>query len=67
MTFQWSRPDNSAYPKIWLEFEAKESKSSAQQIKYRIEDLREDRIDELLEIYCSNHMSDEPLMKAISK
>lgn len=46
----WKRPDNIApFPHVWLEFIAKESKHSTRLLKYRIQDLPEDRFDDAFE------------------
>lgn len=62
----WVRPlDKVPYPNVWLEFEAKESKDSDKLVKYRIQDLPEDRFDDAIQHMNENYMPDEPLSAII--
>lgn len=64
---EWVRPvdANVPYPKIWLEFEAKETKGSDKLVKYRIQDLPEDRFDDAIEHMKVNYLPDEPLSRSV--
>lgn len=67
-SLQWVRPfDTVPYPNVWLEFEAKESKNSDKLVKYRIQDLPEDRFDDAIQHMRENFLEDEPLSKSIGK
>lgn len=46
---------------VWDEFEAKESKDSDKLVKYRIQDLPEDRIDDAVQHLKDHLLGDEPL------
>lgn len=62
---QWARPlDVVPFPNVWVEFEAKESKNSDTLVKYRIQDLPEDRFDDAVEHMVDNYLIDEPLSMA---
>lgn len=64
----WIRPlDKVAYPNVWLEFEAKESKNSDKLVKYRIQDLPEDRFDDAIKHMKEHYLVDEPLSKSTAK
>lgn len=63
----WVRPlDKVPYPNVWLEFEAKESKTSDKIVKYRIQDLPEDRFDEAIQHLNENFIADEPISRFFS-
>lgn len=63
---QWVRPlDVIPFPNVWIEFEAKESKTSDKLVKYRIQDLPEDRFDDAVRHMVDNYLLDEPLSMAI--
>lgn len=67
-SLQWTRPFNVApYPNVWMEFEARESKHSDTLVKYRIQDLPEDRFDDALQHLTENYLVDEPLSEACGK
>lgn len=60
----WSRPiDTISYPKVWLEFTAKESKNSDRIIKYWIQDLPEDRFEDAIEHIAKHFLLDAPIPK----
>lgn len=60
----WSRPiDTISYPKVWLEFTAKESKNSDHIIKYWIQDLPEDRFDDAIQHIANHFLLDAPISK----
>lgn len=66
MSFEWSRPmDTVPYPNVWMEFEAKETKNSDKVIKYRIQDVPEDRFEELIQFHCENYIRDDPMLQSI--
>ncbi|XP_055315376.1 uncharacterized protein LOC129575577 isoform X2 [Sitodiplosis mosellana] len=61
----WSRPidTTNSYPNVWLEFNAKESKNSDRIIKYRIQDLPEDRFDDAIQHIIDDFLLDAPITK----
>lgn len=59
--------DAVPYPKVWTEFEAKETKTSDKLVKYRIEDLTEDRFDDAIKHMMENYLLDEPIAVACGK
>lgn len=59
----WLRPSNVPYPKVWLEFTAKESKNSDRQIKYWVQDLPEDRFDDAIQHLNTVFLHNAPLSK----
>lgn len=62
---QWVRPsDIIPFPNVWVEFEAKETKTSDTLVKYRIQDLPEDRFDDAVRHMVDNYLPDEPLSMA---
>lgn len=66
MSFEWRRPKGSIpYPKVWMEFEAKESKDSDKLVKYCIQDVPEDRFEEAVQFYCDTYIPDEPMVQTI--
>lgn len=66
--FQWVRPvDVVPYPNVWQEFECKESKNSDKLVKYRIQDLPEDRFDDAIKHLMENYLPDEPISVACGK
>lgn len=57
--FIWQRPENLVpYPNIWLEFMAKESKTSDKLVKYVIKDLPEHRFDDVLNYIAKEFLAD---------
>lgn len=62
-SLQRVRPLEVPYPNVWMEFEAKESKNCDKLIKYRIQDLPEDRFDDAVQYMIDNFLGDEPLSK----
>uniref|UniRef100_A0A1B0GJK5 Uncharacterized protein n=1 Tax=Lutzomyia longipalpis TaxID=7200 RepID=A0A1B0GJK5_LUTLO len=67
----WTRPENVAFPQVWLTFKAKDP-DTGKIVKYRVQDLPEDRFDEVLylmstvfrrdETMCRNIINDSDLM-----
>lgn len=67
-SLQWTRPmDVVPYPNVWIEFVANESKTSDKLVKYRIQDLPEDRFDDAIKHMKDNYLLDEPLSVACGK
>lgn len=63
MPFVWKRPSDLEFPKMFREFEARDSHGDAE-AKFRIEDLQSDRFDEALDIMRDKHILDEPMYPA---
>jgi GNAT superfamily N-acetyltransferase len=59
MPLSWSRPANVEFPKVWQEFEANDLDGSI--IKYRVQDLPEDRFHEAIYFMQRYHMESEVL------
>lgn len=67
-SLQWFRPlDVVSYPNVWMEFDAKESKNCDKLVKYRIQDLTEDRFDDAVQYLIEHFLGDEPLSKFYGK
>lgn len=62
MIFNWSRPTNIPYPKVWLKFKAKDVLTDVL-VEYTVEDLPEERFDEAIEIMAEGFLADVPLVK----
>lgn len=64
----WKRPlDKVPYPNTWLEFTAKESFNSDKLIKYRIQDIPENRFDDAIEHIRTHFLIDSPVSKFFGK
>lgn len=60
----WERPQNLVpYPNVWLEFNAKESKNSDRLVKYRVQDLPEDRFNDAIDHVEKHFLPNAPLTK----
>uniref|UniRef100_A0A1B0GHD5 N-acetyltransferase domain-containing protein n=1 Tax=Lutzomyia longipalpis TaxID=7200 RepID=A0A1B0GHD5_LUTLO len=57
---KWERPDSVAFPQIWWRFSAKDP-VSGQIVNYRIEDLTEDRYDEVAGLMVEHFVAGEPM------
>lgn len=55
------------YPKIWLEFTAADSKYSTNFVKYRIQDIPDDRIEDAIQFLKVYYLPESTLAKALSK
>ncbi|XP_058822547.1 uncharacterized protein LOC131684046 [Topomyia yanbarensis] len=56
----WTRPEEPAFPTVWYTFQAKDVDSD-QLVTYRVEDLTEDRYDDMINHFMENFLDDEPL------
>lgn len=62
---KWSRSLNKIpFPNIWIEFYGKESKNSDKLVKYWIQDLPEDRIEDAIGHMTKFYICDEPISEA---
>uniref|UniRef100_A0A1L8DAG3 N-acetyltransferase domain-containing protein n=1 Tax=Nyssomyia neivai TaxID=330878 RepID=A0A1L8DAG3_9DIPT len=59
----WKRSENVGFPQIWHTFEAKDP-DSGQSVKYRVQDLPEDRYDEVLDLMKYIFLKEEILAVA---
>lgn len=59
----WERPKNIPYPNIWHEFEARDN-SSDKIIKYRIQDLPENRFQDGIEHLLNYYANEEQIIKS---
>lgn len=56
------RPSNVPYPNVWLTFEAPDDNGDL--VKYRIQDLPEDRFEDAIKHMRANFLLDESLCRA---
>uniref|UniRef100_A0A1L8DAF7 N-acetyltransferase domain-containing protein n=1 Tax=Nyssomyia neivai TaxID=330878 RepID=A0A1L8DAF7_9DIPT len=57
---KWKRPDNIPFPQVWWKFSAKDP-DTGDTIDYRIEDLTEDRYEEVVDLMINRFVPDEPM------
>ncbi|XP_055616763.1 uncharacterized protein LOC129762485 [Toxorhynchites rutilus septentrionalis] len=55
----WTRPEEPPIPTVWYTFEAKDAESD-RLVTYRVEDLTEDRYDDVIKHYRENFVEDAP-------
>jgi hypothetical protein len=60
MPFTWSRPENIEFPLIYSHFQALNSDGEGL-TSYRVEDLQENRYDEVVKLLCEKHLRDESM------
>ncbi|XP_058456513.1 uncharacterized protein LOC131433912 [Malaya genurostris] len=60
----WTRPPQPPVPTVWHTFKAKDVDSD-QQVVYRVQDLTEDRYEDLIQLFLDHFLEDEPI--AVSK
>jgi hypothetical protein len=63
MIYTWTRPENVDYPIIYATFHALDCGDDGKKdlIKYRVQDLTEDRFEEAVAIIRDKHLIDEPM------
>lgn len=59
MPFSWVRPESVKIPTVFAKFRAPNSEGD--EVLYKIEDLQENRFDDVIEIMKNKHLSDEPM------
>lgn len=59
--------DKVPYPNIWAEFSGKDSRKSDKIVKYRIQDLPEDRFEDAVDHLTKFYLPDETVSKAVGK
>ncbi|ETN60876.1 retinol-binding protein [Anopheles darlingi] len=58
----WERPASVPYPNVWWTFEAPDpDREDSGLATYRVEDLTEDRFDDVMKLYTEHFLDDEPL------
>ncbi|XP_001663020.2 uncharacterized protein LOC5576923 [Aedes aegypti] len=57
----WQRPSEPAIPTVWYTFQAPDPDNDEQLVTYRVEDLTEDRFDDIIEHYKEYFVVDEPI------
>ncbi|ETN67111.1 retinol-binding protein [Anopheles darlingi] len=58
----WERPASVPYPNVWWTFEAPDpDREDGGLATYRVEDLTEDRFDDVMKLYTEHFLDDEPL------
>uniref|UniRef100_A0A1L8DD29 N-acetyltransferase domain-containing protein n=1 Tax=Nyssomyia neivai TaxID=330878 RepID=A0A1L8DD29_9DIPT len=60
----WKRPENVGFPQIWLTFDAKDP-DTGKIVKYRVQDLPEDRFPEALHLMATEFLRDETMCKSL--
>ncbi|GAB0087124.1 hypothetical protein DMENIID0001_014010 [Sergentomyia squamirostris] len=60
----WTRPEHLAFPQVWLTFEAKDP-DTGEIVKYRVQDLPEDRFDETQHLFATIFIRDETMCKSL--
>lgn len=66
IVLEWKRPQTLEYPKVWHTFKARDLNSD-KLVEYRIEDLTESRIADVLDHMCKNYVPDEPIGQSLGK
>lgn len=61
MSLSWTRPKSVEFPKVYLRFETTDRENDGSYSKYHIEDLQENRFDEVISIMKYKHLNDEPM------
>lgn len=63
---KWSRSLSKVpFPNIWIEFNGRESRNSDKLVKYWIQDLPEDKIEDAVNHMTEFYLSDEPISEAV--
>ncbi|XP_035781609.1 uncharacterized protein LOC118460947 [Anopheles albimanus] len=58
----WERPASVPYPNVWWTFEAPDpDREDGGLATYRVEDLTEDRYEDVIKLYTEHFLDDEPL------
>ncbi|XP_050087348.1 uncharacterized protein LOC126572239 [Anopheles aquasalis] len=58
----WERPASVPYPNVWWTFEAPDpDREDGALATYRVEDLTEDRFEDVKQLYTEHFLDDEPL------
>ncbi|KXJ70640.1 hypothetical protein RP20_CCG022854 [Aedes albopictus] len=57
----WKRPAEPAFPTVWYTFQAPDPDNDDQLVTYRVEDLTEDRYDDIIQHYRDYFVDDEPI------
>lgn len=60
MPFTWIRPEALEFPLTYLNFETLDS-NGEDQVKYRVEDLPENRFKDVISLMRDKHLVDEPM------
>lgn len=56
---QWKRPTTIFFPNVWRRFESKPKNGKI--YKIRIEEITDDRVEEILELLLKYYIPEEPL------
>ncbi|XP_050087350.1 uncharacterized protein LOC126572241 [Anopheles aquasalis] len=58
----WERPASVPYPNVWWTFEAPDpDREDGALATYRVEDVTEDRFEDVMQLYTEHFLDDEPL------
>lgn len=66
IVLEWKRPVSLEYPKVWHTFEARDLNSD-EMVEYRIQDLPESRLADVLDHMSKNYIQDEPIGQILGK
>lgn len=61
---EWKRSQSLEFPKVWHTFKARDLDSD-ELVEYRIQDIPESRISDVLDHMCKNYIADEPVSQAL--
>ncbi|GAB0087125.1 uncharacterized protein DMENIID0001_014020 [Sergentomyia squamirostris] len=62
---KWTRHENIEFPQVWLKFKAKDPESG-EIVNYQVEDLTEDRFDEVVGHMINYFIPDEPMCTSLN-
>lgn len=63
--FDFPRSESVPFPRVWSTFEARDSNSD-EIVKYRIEDVPEDRFTDVVEFMMNNFANEEVVLDTLS-
>ncbi|GAB0087127.1 uncharacterized protein DMENIID0001_014040 [Sergentomyia squamirostris] len=62
---KWTRPKNIEFPEVWYKFKAKDPESG-HIVNYQVEDLTEDRFQEVVNHMINHFLPDEPTSSSLN-
>ncbi|XP_058454588.1 uncharacterized protein LOC131432368 [Malaya genurostris] len=69
MSSSWTRPPSVDYPRVWLTFEARDLEETGNDghrtVKYRVQDLPEDRVDDAIAHMQTHFLRGEPMCSIV--
>ncbi|XP_055526396.1 uncharacterized protein LOC129719062 [Wyeomyia smithii] len=64
MSSSWTRPADVSHPRVWLSFEARDQ-NGQQLVRYRVQDLPVDRVDDAIEHMKTYFLRHEPMCSSV--